>query len=321
MTTAAASPAIVLSRVGQADKAGDVLAFFEDILLGEVIAAYEQKVVLAGLTRQRQITHGKSATFDAVYIAATEYFTAGDEITGGTIAHQQINIPVDDLLIAPVMIFNLDEAMNHYDVRGPYSTELARAQAVSMDKNIARNLIRAARAGALFTGDTAGQSVVDTDGLTSATSLAATLIAAKQLLEEADVPVDSLIVTAALKAAQWYLLSQESTLVLNQDIGGAGSYSKGILPMIGGVNVVKSNAFPWGVDDSGVTTIPADYRVDMSNTIGSVFVEPAVGTVRLLGMSIETEVSVAKQATLVVAKQAVGHGPILPKCSVELKTV
>jgi len=320
MSTAAASPAIVLSRIGQQNKAGDVLANFEDVLLGEVISAYEVKVVLAGLTRQRQITHGKSATFDAVYTAAVEYFTAGKEITGGKIAHQQINIPVDDLLIAPVMIFNLDEAMNHYDVRGPYSTELARAQAVAMDKNIARNLIRAARAGALFTGDTAGQSVTDSDGRTSATSLAASLIAAKQLLEEADVPVDSLTVTAALKAAQWYLLSQENTLVLNQDIGGAGSYSKGILPMIGGVDVVKSNAFPWAVNDSSNTAIPADYRVDMTNTIGVVFVEAAVGTVRLLGMSIESEPSVAKQGTLVVAKQATGHGPIIPKCAVELKT-
>lgn len=320
MSQATASPAITLSRLGQQNKAGDVLASFEDVLLGEVITAYEQKVVLAALTRQRQISHGKSATFDAIYTAAVEYFTAGNEITGGSIAHQQINIPVDDLLIAPVMIYNLDEAMNHYDVRGPYSTELARAQAVAMDKNIARNLIRAARASALFTGDTAGQNVVDADGRTSASSLAATIFAAKQKLEEADVPVDSVAVTAALKAAQWYLLAQEPTLVLNRDIGGSGSYSAGTLGLVGGVGVVKSNAFPWGTNDSSNTAIPADYRVDMTNTIGSVFTEAAVGTVRLLGMTLETEVSVAKQGLLVVAKQAVGHGPIIPKASVELKT-
>lgn len=320
MSQAAASPALTLSRLGQQNGAGDVLASFEDVLLGEVITAYEQKVVLDKLTRMRQISHGKSATFDAVYTAAVEYFTAGNEITGGSISHQQINIPVDDLLIAPVMIYNLDEAMNHYDVRGPYSTELARAQAVAMDKNIARNLIRAARASALFTGDTAGQNVVDADGRTSATSLAATIFAAKQKLEEADVPVDSVAVTAALKAAQWYLLAQEPTLVLNKDIGGSGSYSQGTINLIGGVSVVKSNAFPWATDDSANTAIPADYRVNMTNTIGAVFTEAAVGTVRLLGMTLESEPSVAKQGLLVVAKQAVGHGPIIPKASVELKT-
>jgi hypothetical protein len=319
MSQSAASPALSFSRLGQQNEAGDVLASFEDVLLGEVITAYEQKVTLAPRTRQRQIASGKSATFDAIFTAAVEYFTAGNEITGGSIAHQQVNIPVDDLLIAPVRIFNLDEAMNHYDVRGPYSTELARAQAVAMDKNIARNIIRAARASALFTGDVAGQSVVDADGRTNAASLAATLFSAKQKLEEADVPVDSMVVTAALKAAQWYLLAQESTLVLNRDIGGGGSYANGVLPLIGGVEVVKSNAYPWATDDSANTDIPADYRVNMTNTIGAVFVEAAVGTVRLLGMTMESEASVAKQSVLMVAKQAVGHGPIIPKAAVELK--
>lgn len=313
-----ANPALSFSRLGQRNEAGDVLASFEDVLLGEVIPAYEQKVTLMPLTRQRSISMGKSATFDAVYTAAVEYFTVGNEITGGSIAHNQITIPVDDLLIAPVRIFNLDEAMNHYDVRGPYATELARAQAVAMDKNIARNLVRAARASALFTGDTGGQTVVDADGRTSATSLAASLFAAKQAMEEADVPVDSQKVNAALKPAQWYLLAQEPTLVLNRDIGGAGSYADGVLPTIGGVDVVKSNAYPWATDDSSNTAIPADYRVNMTNTIGVVFVEAAVGTVRLLGMSMESEPSVSKQSVLMVAKQAVGHGPIIPKAAVEL---
>ena len=320
MSTATASPALTLSRLGQQDQTGDVLASFEDVLLGEVITAYEQKVVLAPLTRARQISHGKSATFDATYIAAVEYFTAGDEITGGSIASNQVSIAVDDLLIAPVMIFNLDEAMNHYDVRGPYGTELARAQAVAMDKNIARNIIRAARATALFTGDTAGQNVIDADGLTNATSLAASLWDAKQALEEANVPVDSVPVNAALLPAQWYLLAQEPTLVLNKDIGGRGSYSAGTLELIGGIQLYKSNAFPWGTNDSSNTAIPADYRVDMSNTVGAVFTEACVGTVKLLGMSVEVESTVAKQGTLIVSKQAVGHGVIIPKAAVEIKT-
>lgn len=320
MSTATANPALTLSRLGQQDKAGSVLANFEDVLLGEVIAAYETKVTLEGRTRSRNIMHGKSATFDAVYIAATEYFTAGSEITGGDIAHNQINIPVDDLLIAPVMIFDLDEAMNHYDVRGPYSTELGRAQAVAKDKNIARNLVRAARSSAIFTGDTAGQNIIDADGRTSGSSLAGSVFAGKQALEEADVPVDSVPLTFAVKAAQWYLLAQETTLVLNRDIGGEGSYAKGILPTIAAVDIVKSNAYPWATNDSANTAIPSDYRVDMTNTIGVLFTEAAVGTVNLMGMQIQSEDSVSKQGTLVVARQACGHGPIIPKAAVEFKT-
>lgn len=320
MSQATASPALTLSRVGQQDKQGSALANFEDVLLGEVIAAYEQKVTLESRTRSRNIMSGKSATFDAVYIAATEYFTAGNEITGGDIAHNQINIGVDDLLIAPVRIFDLDEAMNHYEVRGPYSTELGRASAVAKDKNIARNLVRAARAPALFTGDTGGQSVTAATGRTVGTVLAGAVFDAKELLETADVPVDSIPLTFGVKAAQWYLLAQESTLVLNQDIGGAGSYSKGILPTVAGVDIVKSNAYPWATDDSSNTDIPADYRMNMTNTIGVLFTEAAVGTVNLMGMQIQSEDSVAKQGTLIVARQACGHGPIIPKAAVEVKT-
>ena len=218
------------------------------------------------------------------------------------------------------MIFDLDEAMNHYDVRGPYSTELGRAQAVAKDKNIARNLKRAASAPALFTGDTGGQTVVDADGRTNGASLAGSIFAAKQKLEEADVPVDSVPLTFAVKAAQWYLLAQENTLVLNRDIGGAGSYARGVLPTVAAVDIVKSNAYPWGTNDSANGAIPADYRVDMTNTIGILFTEAAVGTVNLMGMQIQTEDSVAKQGTLVVARQAVGHGPIIPKACVEVST-
>lgn len=320
MANSAANPTLTLSRLGAQDKGVDKLANFEDVLLGEVIAAYETKVTLEGRTRSRNISHGKSATFDAVYIAGTEYFTVGNEITGGEIAHQQINVPVDDLLIAPVMIFDLDEAMNHYDVRGPYATELGRAQAVAKDKNIARNLIRAARASALFTGDTGGQSVTDADGMTVGSSLAGSVFDAKELLDTADVPVDSVPLTFAVKAAQWYLLAQENTLVLNRDIGGAGSYAKGILPTIAGVDIVKSNAYPWGTNDAANTDIPSDYRVDMTNVIGVLFAEAAVGTVNLMGMQLQSEDSVAKQGTLVVARQACGHGPIIPKAAVEVKT-
>lgn len=320
MSQATANPALTLSRVGQVDKSGDVLANFEDVLLGEVLTAYEQKVTLEGRTRSRNITSGKSATFDAVYVAATEFFTAGNEITGGSIGHGQITVNVDDLLIAPVSIFDLDAAMNHYDVRSTYSTELGRAQAVAKDKNIARNLVRSARSSALFTGDTGGQSLIDADGRTNGASLASSVFAAKLLLEEADVPVDSVPLALAVKAAQWYLLAQESTLVLNQDVGGAGSYAMGILPTIAGVEVIKSNAYPWGVNDSANSAIPVDYRVDMTNTIGVMFTEAAVGTVNLMGMQIQTEDSVAKQGTLVVARQACGHAPIIGKAAVEIKT-
>lgn len=307
-----------VSRLGQVEQSGSARAMFEKVFAGEVITAFETNVILKPLTRQRTITSGRSASFPAIYKASAAYHTPGEEIVGKKISHQEIVVDVDDLLVADAFIANIDEAMNHYEVRSPYSNELGLALALAYDKNVARNIIRAARGSALFSGDVGGSAVNDNANLTSATALAGSIWTAKQTLEEADVPVDSTPVHAALKPAQWYLLAQESTLVLNRDVGGDGSYSQGKFTMIGGVNVVKSNALPWGVNDSTNTNIPDPYRVNMALTAGAVFTEAAAATVQLMGLGMESAYDIRRQGTLMVAKYAVGHGPLLNKCAVEL---
>lgn len=313
---AAATP----SRLGQIDGAGDAKAIFLKVFAGEVITAYEQMVILKELHRTRTITSGKSAQFPAVYQASTEYHTPGAEITGSAIKHAEVVISIDDLLISPVFIANIDEAMNHYDVRSVYTTEMGRALATAYDKNVARNIWRAANASALFTGDTGGQQVTDADGATSGSSLAGSIFAARQKLDEADVPVDQVQVNVAVKPAQFYLLAQETTAVINRDVGGQANYAEGKLTLVGGVQIKKSNAFPWGTNDSANSLIPTAYRVDMSNTIAVVFTEAAAATVQLMGMSLEDDYMVNRQGTLMVGKYAVGHGPLIPKAAVEIQS-
>lgn len=309
-----------VSRLGQVDQLGNADALFLKTFAGEVLTAFETMVILKEKTRQRSISSGKSASFPATFQASGGYHTPGNEIVGRAISHNEVVITIDDLLISDVFIANIDEAKNHYDVRGPYSTEMGRFLAKQYDANIARNLIRAARGGALFSGDQGGTQLVDSDADSSATSLAGTIWTAKQTMEEADVPVETMDVHATLKPAEWYLLAQESTLVLNRDVGGDGNYAKGQFTMIGGVLVSKSNNLPWGTDDSANTDIPSDYRIDMSNTVGTVFVEPAAATVQLLGLAMESEYDIRRQGTLMVGKYAVGHGPLRNKCSVEIVT-
>jgi len=309
-----------VSRLGQTDQLGSSDALFMKVFAGEVLTAFETMVITKAQTRQRNIKSGKSASFPATFQASGGYHTPGNEIVGRAISHNEVVITIDDLLISDVFIANIDEAKNHYDVRGPYSEEMGRFLAKQYDANIARNLIRAARGGALFNGDQGGSQIVDADGDTSATSLAASIWTAKQTMEEADVPVETMEVYADLKPAQWYLLAQEPTLILNRDVDGDGSYSKGKFSLIGGVGVHKSNNLPWGTDDSANTDIPSDYRIDMSTTVGSVFVESAAATVQLMGLAMESEYDIRRQGTLMVGKYAVGHGPLRNKCAVEIAT-
>ncbi len=307
-----------VSRLGQVKGAGDVKALFLKVFSGEVLTAFETTTIMKEKTRQRVISSGKSAQFPATWRASSSYHTPGNEILGTAIQHNEVTISIDDLLISDVFIANIDEAANHYDVRAPYSKEIGLALARQYDSNVARQVVRAARGAALFSADVGGSVIVDADADTSATSLAGSIWAGKQDLEEADVDVDGQTVECTLKPAQWYLLAQESTLVLNRDVDGDGSYSKGSFSMIGGVQVSRSNNLPWGVDDSANAALPSDYRIDMTNTVGTVFVSEAAATVQLMGMGMESAYDIRRQGTLMVAKYAVGHGPLRNKCAVEI---
>ena len=84
--------------------------------------------------------------FPASGLASAADHTPGAELTGVALDHSEKVITVDDLLVAHAFIAKIDEAMNHYDVRSIYSTELADALAQTYDKNVAQNIILAARA-------------------------------------------------------------------------------------------------------------------------------------------------------------------------------
>jgi hypothetical protein len=310
-----------VSRLGQADGAGDALALFLKVFGGEVLTAFETELVLRDVTRLRAITSGKSASFPATFQASAAYHTPGVELVGTAIKHNEVIVSIDDLLVADVFIAEIDEAMNHYDVRAPYSTELGRALARIYDANIARNLIRSARLADdyLFTGDDGGAVLTNAAYATTATTLASGLWAAKQEMEEKDVPVDTQGTFAAMKPAPWYLLAQEPTLILNRDVDGDGSYSQGSFSLIGGISVLKSNNLPW-VDDSANAAIPTDYRINMATTVAAVFTPDGAATVQLLGLAMESARDPRRQGTLMIGKYAVGHAPLRGKCSVELKT-
>lgn len=310
-----------VSRPGLVAGGSDARELFLKIFAGEVLTAFETQTVLKTLTRFRTITHGKSASFPLIWKASVAYHTPGTELDGQVIKHNEKVITIDELLTSTVFIADIDEAMNHYDVRGPYSTEMGRALALAYDKNVNRCLILSARGGAQIAGepDSAGGYIQDADGATNASSLADAIIDAKRALEEKDVPVESMQVNAIVKPVLWYALSKETTKVMNRDIG-SGDWSRGIVPLIGGVKVYKSNAFVFGTDDSANTDIPAAYRGNWTNTLSVVFVEPAAATVQLMGLAMETERSVRHQGTFMVGKYAVGHGPLLHRCAVEIGT-
>ena len=306
-----------VSNIGQNAGSGSTTASFLKVFSGEVITAFETANSTLDKHLVRTISSGKSAQFPIVGKATASYHTAGNEITGGSITHNERTISIENLLIAPVFIAKIDEAMSHYDVRSIYSKELGRALANQMDKHVYQNLILNSRASAL-SPQAAGSAETDADFETNAASAAATIFKCAEKMDEADVPADDRYV--AVSPAAYYNLIQGTT-VINRDWGGSGSYSDGKVLKVAGMNIIPTNNIPTTNITSGVAQgSSTNFGGNFSTTVGCAWQKNAVGTVKLMDLSTEMDYQIQRQGTLVVAKYAMGHAPLNPVCSIEIKT-
>lgn len=337
-----------VSRLGQENLSGSPLALFLKVFAGEVAVAFDVENVMMPLHRVRTITHGRSAQFPYIGSVNASYHVPGAEMTGSQIPHAEQVINIDGLLVANTSIANIDEAMNHYDVRGPYAQELARALARTFDARLLRVVARAARTHgfvngtpynnsgasgvvpANYTGDASATYRVrdtelqDASAKTSATVLISKLIKAAQRLDERNAPASGRY--AALAPAQYYLLvangGTQVGSVMHRDWGGSGSLASGKVYEVSGLTLVKTNNFPSTLvtSDTKAATSGNNYNGDFTKTAALVWQEQAVGTVKLLDIATEAEYTARHQATFMVAKYAMGHGVLRPECAIEIGT-
>jgi len=315
------------SRIGQINSAGDAKALFMKVFAGEVLTAFKENCVTEDKHMVRNIQNGKAAQFPILGKITAEYHTPGKEITGLNLPANERVITIDDLLISHAFITNLDEAMNHYDVRGPYSQELGRALAYAHDKHILQLAVKAARDTAPVSTEAGGGKVADASMLadTTAEKLVAALFAAARKLDENAIPEDDRF--AFLNPAAYYLLAQ-NTKIMNRYWGGEGDYAGAKVLRVAGLNVVKTIHAPFGQNirtvAAGGNAVQAGtgdkYAVDATSTVGVVMHKAAVGTVKLMDMAMESQYDIRRQGTLMVAKYAMGHGVLRPAAAVELAT-
>lgn len=312
-----------VSRLGQINQTGDPRELFLKIFAGEVLTAFERYNQFLALTNVRTISHGKSASFPMVGRIGAEYHKPGTEITGMNVNHAERTITIDDLLISHAFIADIDEAMNHYDVRSKYSAEMGRKLATKMDENILKEIIKAARSSSLLAdADAPGGIEIANDkfkrgsgGAASveeqAKALAEGLYLMAQMLDENDIPDEDRY--AAFRPAEYYTLAQNLDLI-NSLYGGTGSVREGNIIKVAGITILKTNNLPKTNDESDEF-----HTVDASKTVGVGFLPDAVGTVKLMDLSLQSEWDIRRQGTLMVARYAVGHGVLRPECAVEFK--
>jgi hypothetical protein len=302
-------------RIGQANGAGDDQALFLTVYGGEVLTAFRERNVFLARHIIRSISNGKSAQFPATWKSTASYLTPGNQLTGQTINNNQRTIAIDDLLVSDLFMYDLDEAMSHFETRSEYSFQAGAALAKKFDTNVAQVGYLAAQASATVTGGSGGSAIVDADAGTNGASLAGSIFDAVQALDEKDVPEDSRFSFVA--PAQYYLLVETDKL-LNRDFGGnPGVYMDGTIWRVAGTEIVKTNHLPNG---TVVATGPSAYQGTFTNSVSLVMHRSAVGTVKLMDMGVEQGRLIDYQGDMLVARMAVGHGILRPESAVEIKS-
>lgn len=312
-----------LTRPGALDLGTDKHALFKTIFTGEVLAAFQNASVMKDKHLVRTITHGKSAEFPVIGEASTKYHVPGQSLFQdgdylSNFRHGNRYIYIDGFLTSNFFLYDLDEAMNHWEVRSYYAKSCGEKLALQWDKNVLRKVIQAARTttspitgGPIGTVLKKGASVA-----TTASALAQSIFEAGTIMDEKNVPFNERF--CILRPREYDLLVQDTGLI-NKDWGGSGSFSEGSIRAINGITLCKSNQLP--NTDEGTAQDAADkngYSANYADTVAVVFHKTAAGTVKLKDLQVEHERDFDHIGYKYSARYAVGHGVLRPESAIEI---
>ena len=251
------------------DGANDKYALYLKLFSGEMFKGFQHETIARDLVTKRTLKNGKSLQFIYTGRMTSSFHTPGTPILGNSdkappVAEKTINM--DDLLISSAFVYDLDETLAHYELRGEISKKIGYALAEKYDRLIFRAIARGARAASPVSatnfaepGGTqirVGSTTNDSDAYNAQNLTAAFFDAAAAMDEKG---VSSQGRCAVLNPRQYYSLIQEvgNNGLINRDEQGAGLQSgKGVVS-IAGIHIYKSMNIPflgkYGVAYGGTT--------------------------------------------------------------------
>ena len=344
------------NRLGQINAANDARALFLKVFSGEIISQYESKCVMKDLVRTRSIATGKSASFPLYGAATAKWHTPGDNIleaSGGYLnnfKYAERILTLDNMLTSSTLINDVDELINHWDVRSPIATELGRSLAYAYDRFAMSTFWAAANAvspiSATSANGTALAGQIITKGTTDPTGaqILDGLYEAQVALDNKDVPVEGRF--CVVRPEQYQILlgtpavSTANTFRFSKDYGsGMGDVAKGTAATVevAGFKLMKSNLFPKEslasnttlfANANAVTDVYAGNGVGYAGDAGGVYSmakawgicghADAIGCVKKFDVTTEMERKIEYQGTLVVSKMMAGFGVLRPECAIGL---
>lgn len=303
---------------GQVNNAGDRLALFLKMFSGEVLAAFKRVSKTTGRHQVRTIGSGKSAQFPVMGRTAGKYLAPGNSLDDqrSAIPHNEKLITIDGLLTADVLITDIDDAMNHYDVRGEYSTQLGEALAIAADGAVLAEAANLSTAPETLAGLGAGGTV---ELATAATISIANEAVGKEILQALAGARMRLTKNYVPDADRYFFCTPEAySCVLAALMPQSSNYQAiidietGNLRNVHGFEIIEVPHFESGGAD-GAHAFPAGL---VGKVAGIAMHRSAVGTVQLKSLGLERARRPEYQADQIIAKYAMGHGGLRPEAAV-----
>ena len=318
-----------LTRPGQLNSANDARALYLKLFSGEMFKGFQHESIARDMVMKRTLKNGKSLQFIYTGRTTAEFHTPGNSILGNSDGAPPVaekTITCDDLLISSAFVYELDETLAHYELRGEISKKIGYALAEKYDRLIFRAIAKGARQASPVSktnfvepGGTqirVGSTTNDSDAY-NAGNLVNAFYDAAAALDEKGVSTSGRC--AVLNPRQYYALIQDigTNGLINRDVQGTALQSGNGIIEIAGIKIYKSMNIPFlskhGVAYGGTTgetspsnlgshvgTALADGRAsvtglnnnygnstDFAKSCGLIFQKEAAGVVEAIGPQVQ----------------------------------
>ena len=255
LTTALTSPG---ANNGAASTTADRRALYLKLFSGEMFKGFQRNTIARDLVMKRTLTNGKSLQFIFTGRTTAEYHTPGNSILGNSDGAPPVaekTVTVDDLLISSAFVYELDETLAHYDLRGEISRKIGYALAEKYDRKIFRAVTKAARQASPITktnfvepGGTqirVGSTGTNASDAYDSVKLVNAFYDAAAALDEKGVSGEGRV--AVLNPRQYYELIQnvETNGLINRNERGDAIQSGNGIIEIAGITIYKSMNIPF----------------------------------------------------------------------------
>ncbi len=255
-----ASQAAKLTRPGALNGGTDPRALYLKLFSGEMFKGFQHNAIARDLVMKRTLKNGKSLQFIYTGHTKAEFHTPGNSIMGNSDGAPPVaekTITCDDLLISSAFVYELDETLAHYELRGEISKKIGYALAQKYDRLIFRQIAKGARQASAITksgfaepgGTQIRVGTGNAENAYDASLLVNAFYDAAAALDEKGVSSDGRV--AVLNPRQYYsLINTVSSGVItsgliNRDAQGTALQSGQGVVEIAGIKIFKSMNIPF----------------------------------------------------------------------------